>query len=171
MRLECGSSHAKKRWAENLEDFEKDSVEVRPWCWEVGIPPCSWRLTLNHAGRQLSFCHWGIELSSLPWSWVVGVSTIEACGWIFRISIGRDIKHHKIKHHKTFVTELNGIRLFLHMCNCICICTVVIDLITVYNIAFYSAYLFAGRFVANIVIGSLRTVRKRCSCSPTIVSF
>ena len=21
-----------REWAENLEDFEKDSIEVRPWC-------------------------------------------------------------------------------------------------------------------------------------------
>ena len=43
--------------------------ENRPWCWEVKIRPCSWRLTLDHAGRQLSFYHWGIE------NWVL-------CHWV-----------------------------------------------------------------------------------------
>ena len=45
-------------------------VKVRPWCWEVGVRPCcwevevrpcSWGLTLDHAGRQLSLYHWGID--------------------------------------------------------------------------------------------------------------
>ena len=42
MGRKCGWCYAQKRWAENSEDFEKDSVEVRPWCWEVEVRSCSW---------------------------------------------------------------------------------------------------------------------------------
>ena len=74
MRLEHGWCHAQKRWAENFENFEKDSlevrpwcreVEVRPWCWEVEVWPVSWELKLDHVGRRLSFCHGGREVEFL----------------------------------------------------------------------------------------------------------
>ena len=51
IRLECGWHHIQKRWAENLRILKITSVED---------------FRLEHAGRQLSFCHWGRELSSLP---------------------------------------------------------------------------------------------------------
>ena len=55
MGLECGWRHAQKRWAENLEDFEKESVEFRPWCWEIGVRPWCW------------------EIGVRPWCWEIGV--------------------------------------------------------------------------------------------------
>ena len=85
MRQECGWRHAQKRWAENFEDFEKDSVEFwpwcgevefRPWCWEVRVQPYNWELTLDHVGRQLislaieaDSCSWDFEVG--PWKTIV----------------------------------------------------------------------------------------------------
>ena len=64
MGLECGWHHAQKRWAENLEDFEKYSVEVRIW-WE--------KLRSDHRVEKLKSDH-AIEglqtIEFLPLSWV-----------------------------------------------------------------------------------------------------
>ena len=65
MWLECWWRHAQKRWAENLEDFEKDSVEVRPWCWEVGARP------------------WCCEVGARTWYWEVEIRP-----WIWETEIG-----------------------------------------------------------------------------------
>ena len=73
MGLECGWRHAWKRWAENLRMLKITSVEFQPWCWKVGLWHGVEKLEsdhaledsrLDHAGRQLSFCHWGRELFS-----------------------------------------------------------------------------------------------------------
>ena len=53
---------------EEVEDFEKESVEIGPLRWELSF------LLL----RQ---------------SWIL---TIERCSWVFRISTDRDLKHHKM---------------------------------------------------------------------------
>ena len=55
MGLECGWRYAQKRWAENLEDFEKDSVEVRLWCWEVGVWPGSWGFEIGPCRQTTEF--------------------------------------------------------------------------------------------------------------------
>ena len=65
MGLDSGWRHSQKRWVEYLEDFEKDSVEFRPWCWEVGVRPWCW------------------EVGVRPWCWEVGVRT-----WCREIEIG-----------------------------------------------------------------------------------
>ncbi len=56
MRLECGWRHAQKRWAENLKDFEKDSVEVRPWCWDGTMQADNWVSVIGAENWVL--CHW-----------------------------------------------------------------------------------------------------------------
>ena len=73
IRLECGWRHAQKKWSENLEDFEKDSVEVRPWCWEVGVRPGSWGFEIGPCRQTIEYLPLGqrmefsaIELSFLP---------------------------------------------------------------------------------------------------------
>ena len=73
MGLECGWRHVQKRWAENLEDFEKDSVEFRPWCWEVGVRPWCWEVGVRS---------WCWEVGVRPWCWEVGV---RPCSWGFEI--------------------------------------------------------------------------------------
>ena len=45
-------------------------------------------LRLDHGGRQLSFCHWSIEMSSLPLRWRLS----------FQVSTDRDLKHNKMCH-------------------------------------------------------------------------
>ena len=77
MGLEYGWRYAQKRWAENLEDFEKDSVEVPPWCWELGVRPCSWRFEIGPCRQTIDFfaigaenwvlSHW-VEFSTIVWS-------------------------------------------------------------------------------------------------------
>ena len=89
MGLECGWRHAQKRWAENLEDFEKDSVEVRPWCWEVEVRPGSWDIEIGPCkADNWVLCHWGIEHWVL-YRWGGGKE--------FRISTERDLKHHRMR--------------------------------------------------------------------------
>ena len=77
-----------------VEKLESDPG-VEKLCSDPGVEklesdPGVEKLRLDHAGRQLSFCHWGRERIYLPRSPVVGVSTDEAYGWIFRIFTGRD---------------------------------------------------------------------------------
>ena len=79
MGLECGWRHAQKRCPENLEDFQKDSVEFRPWCWEGEIGPC------RQTFESLPLGHG--ELSSLPFRLVVEV---------LQISTDRDLEHYKM---------------------------------------------------------------------------
>ena len=62
MELECGCRHVQKRLAENFEVFEKESVKVRPWCWEGEVRPWCW------------------ESGVRPWCWEFGVRT---CSWGF----------------------------------------------------------------------------------------
>ena len=52
----------------------------------------SWELIVDHVGRQLDCLpQWQtVEFEFRPWWCEVGVSTVEAYGWIFRISTGRD---------------------------------------------------------------------------------
>ena len=50
MELECGWRHAQKRWAENLEDFEKDSVDFH----------VVEKLGSDHDVEKLGFVH-GVE--------------------------------------------------------------------------------------------------------------
>ena len=74
MGPECGWRHAQKRLAENLEDFDKDSVEVQPWCWEIEIGPLGQTIEFLPLGQRIEFstvaaavigaenrvlCHWG----------------------------------------------------------------------------------------------------------------
>ena len=105
--LECGWRHAQKRWAVNLEDFEKDSVEGRPWCWEVWVRPWCWEVWVRP---------WCWEVWVRPWCWEVGVrpcrQTIESMAlelWelsslplkhivgVLQISTDRDLKHYKMR--------------------------------------------------------------------------
>ena len=77
MRLECEWCHTQKRWAENLEDFEKDSVEFRPWCWEVGFRPWCWEFGSDHGVENLGptmvlriwVRPWCQEVEVSLWSW------------------------------------------------------------------------------------------------------
>ena len=75
MGPECGWCHAQKRCAENLEDFEKDSVEFRPWCGEVGVRPCSW-------GVGVRPCSWGFEIWTMQadnWASAIGAENGVLC--------------------------------------------------------------------------------------------
>ena len=58
MKLECRWRHAQKRWAENLEDFEKRSDHRDE---KLRSDHAVEKVRLDHAGRQLSLYHWGIE--------------------------------------------------------------------------------------------------------------
>ena len=101
MGLECRWHHAQKRWAENLEDFEKDSVEVRPWswevevrpwcwevgvrpwCWEVGVRPCSWGVDIGPCRQTIEFLPLEHrELSSLPLRRRLGLAGPDQRRWI-----------------------------------------------------------------------------------------
>ena len=68
MRLECWWSHSQKRWAENLEDFEKGSVEVRPWCWEVEV---------RHGVQKLRIWDWTMQADN--WSSAIGAENGVLC--------------------------------------------------------------------------------------------
>ena len=97
--LECGWRHTQKWWAENLMILKKH----RSWGWTIewrswvsAIEAGSWKLTLDHAGRQLSSLPLGNrELSSLSLSWELDLARWR-CSWVFRISTDRDLKHHKM---------------------------------------------------------------------------
>ena len=65
--LECGWRRAQKKWAKNLEDFEKDSVEVRTWCWEVGSDLGAEKLKSDHA---VEGWHWTTDAAN--WASAVG---------------------------------------------------------------------------------------------------
>ena len=72
MRLECGRSHARKRWSWEFEDFEKDSVEI-------GL----WRQIVKFSAL------WGIQLSFLPLRRRLSFSDLDRRRWI------EILKHHK----------------------------------------------------------------------------
>ena len=102
---ECGWHHAQKRWVENLEDFEKDLVEVRPQCWEVEVWPWCWEV-----GVQL--WSWGFEIGPCRQNWVsaTGTENWVLFHWVefspvvpvvkfFRswpVKMNWDLKHHKM---------------------------------------------------------------------------
>ena len=65
MRLECGWRHAQKRWAENLEDFEKKIQLSSDYDVE--------KLKSDHDVEKLKSDH-GVE----GWHWAM-----EADSWVF----------------------------------------------------------------------------------------
>ena len=80
--LECGWRHAQKRWVENLEDFEKEIVEFRPWCWEVEFwpwcweaefRPWCWEVEFRPWCGEAEFRLWCGEAEFRPWCWEVEV--------------------------------------------------------------------------------------------------
>ena len=71
--LECGWRHAQKRWPENLEDFEKESNEFRPLCWEVGVWPWCWEVVVRPWCWEVGVRPWCWEVGVRPWCWGVRV--------------------------------------------------------------------------------------------------
>ena len=105
--LEYGWRHAQKRWAENLEDYEKKiqlriDHGVKKLGSDHGVEKLKSdhgveNLRLDHPRRQLSFCHWGIENGVLC-HWVE-FSTVAAvvnfCG-SRPAKMNWDLKHHEM---------------------------------------------------------------------------
>ena len=60
MWLEYRWHHAKKRWAENVEDFEKDSIDFQPWWWELSSDHGVEKLSSDHDVEKLGSDH-GVE--------------------------------------------------------------------------------------------------------------
>ena len=73
MRREYRWHHTWKRGTENLEDFEKDSVEGRPWCWEVEVRPWCGEVGVQLWCWEVEVRPWCGEVGVWPWYWEVGV--------------------------------------------------------------------------------------------------
>ena len=138
MGLGCGWRHARKKWSWEFEDFEKSQLK-----WD-------------HGGRELSLGHWGMELIFLPLRrlsfsdsdrrrWIEFLNTTRCAACRDGVSIVRIVSLTSYRHerksgiNKCFRTWNNRVHMY-YICvclyNCICICTVVIDIImaAVYNI-------------------------------------
>ena len=94
MRLECGWRHAQKRWAKNLEDFEKDLVEFQPWRWEVGVRPGSWGFEIGPCRQTIEFLSLGqrMEFSAIEFSTVAAAIKFF---WPWRVKMNWDLKYHE----------------------------------------------------------------------------
>ena len=132
MGLECGWRHAQKRCAENLEDFEKDSVEFWPWCREVGDRPWCWK----------------IEIGPRDVPSVGGAVSIVWYERLLRIVSPLVLKKWSQKLINAFVPEQRSRLCFVFPCICICICTVVIDIIMVVSIQ--NIYLFWNHYPLSL---------------------
>ena len=86
MWLECEWRHARKQWAENLGILKNTSVESRLWASRVGsllrTSPVGCRMGTGRVGSRFGPCR---EFKLRLWCWEVGVSTVEACGYVFRV--------------------------------------------------------------------------------------
>ena len=61
--------------------------EMRIWGFWKRV---SWEWRLDHGGRGLSFCHWGIELNSSRWGIELDLGRWRD-SWVLRISADRNI--------------------------------------------------------------------------------
>ena len=101
MRLECEWRHTRKRRAENLEDFEKDLVEVRPWCWEVDVRSWCWEVEVWpwSWGFEIGPCRQTIEFLPLNGVLCLEFSTVAASVKFLGsrpAKMNRDLKRHEM---------------------------------------------------------------------------
>ena len=53
--------------------LKKESAEVRPWCWEVGVRPWCWEVGVRPWCWEVEVRPWCWEVGVRPWCWEVGV--------------------------------------------------------------------------------------------------
>ena len=106
-RIEALSLYGSRLAVSNPTQTGQRFTWSKTWCnrqqlwkagrgWEEMVLECGWR----HAQRRWSWEFEDVER-------IVEFSVVATCGWVFRISTGRDLKHHKMQGAWGWVGELS----------------------------------------------------------------